>query len=505
MKKIDGFIKELFFGKINPTKLMLVFLFVISILRILIQAAGLVELSGDEAQYWDWSRNMDWCFYSKPPGVASLIYLGTHVFGNNELGVRFMAVVCSFIGSIALFWLGKIMYNERTGCIAAVLFQVIPAFGIYGIGITPDSPLLMFWCLSLLFIYLAVEKEKKGYWVALSISLGLAMLCKYAIIFFIIPAFLYMLFDGKGRKALRSPFPYLSFFCSLLFFLPVIYWNSQNNWVTFRHDLGHTNISEGVNFSFNYLVSYLGGQLMIVTPVTAILIIVLLIKKRQKYAFSFWFSIPLLLCFLIKSIQGKVQPNWVATAWVAGVIPMADFFVTGYWQLETKNKWRNLSRSAISIPVVVTIIIHIPFMIELVPWPNDINPVKKMTGWKQLASAVDSACQEMESPYFILTDYYMVTAEMAFYCEDNPEVFYLNLGNARMNQYDLWQNVNGRTGENAIFIPRKGVKKKLFEIFDTVEIEEFAIKDIYNRDIKTYKICKCYGFKGMETKENNSY
>src|SRR5258708_312450 len=32
-----------------------------------------IDLSGDEAQYWDWSRTLDWSYYSKGPLVAYII------------------------------------------------------------------------------------------------------------------------------------------------------------------------------------------------------------------------------------------------------------------------------------------------------------------------------------------------------------------------------------------------------------------------------------------------
>ena len=32
-----------------------------------------LDLSGDEAYYWDWGRNLDWGYYSKPPGIAWLM------------------------------------------------------------------------------------------------------------------------------------------------------------------------------------------------------------------------------------------------------------------------------------------------------------------------------------------------------------------------------------------------------------------------------------------------
>lgn len=32
-----------------------------------------LDLSGDEAHYWDWSRQLDWSYYSKGPAVAYVI------------------------------------------------------------------------------------------------------------------------------------------------------------------------------------------------------------------------------------------------------------------------------------------------------------------------------------------------------------------------------------------------------------------------------------------------
>ena len=67
---------------------MLVFLVGLSLIRVALILYGPVDLSGDEAQYWDWSRHLDWSYYSKGPGVAVAIRLGTALLGNTVLGVR---------------------------------------------------------------------------------------------------------------------------------------------------------------------------------------------------------------------------------------------------------------------------------------------------------------------------------------------------------------------------------------------------------------------------------
>src|SRR6476620_2691859 len=66
-----------------------------------------LDLSPDEAHYWDWSRHLDWSYYSKGPLVAYLIRLGCELFGswsvsltgNEMLAVRLPAVLC---GSLLL-------------------------------------------------------------------------------------------------------------------------------------------------------------------------------------------------------------------------------------------------------------------------------------------------------------------------------------------------------------------------------------------------------------------
>src|ERR1700741_1963750 len=40
-----------------------------------------LDLSPDEAHYWDWSRHLDWSYYSKGPLVAYLIRAGCLLAG----------------------------------------------------------------------------------------------------------------------------------------------------------------------------------------------------------------------------------------------------------------------------------------------------------------------------------------------------------------------------------------------------------------------------------------
>ena len=61
--------------------------------RLIYIASGTIELSEDEAYYWLWSQEPALAYYSKPPLVAYTIALGTLLWGDTHLGVRFFSPV----------------------------------------------------------------------------------------------------------------------------------------------------------------------------------------------------------------------------------------------------------------------------------------------------------------------------------------------------------------------------------------------------------------------------
>ena len=51
-----------------------------------------IDLSGDEAHYWDWSRRLDISYYSKGPMVAWLIRASCAILGDTMPAVRLPAL-----------------------------------------------------------------------------------------------------------------------------------------------------------------------------------------------------------------------------------------------------------------------------------------------------------------------------------------------------------------------------------------------------------------------------
>jgi hypothetical protein len=106
-------------------KFVLGFNLLLFIFRVFYVLYSPLDLTPEEAQYWDWSRHLDLSYYSKPPMVAYANFLTTSLLGNTELAVRITPIVLSFLMSIFTYFFAKKLFDEK-GC--DNFFNPPPAF-----------------------------------------------------------------------------------------------------------------------------------------------------------------------------------------------------------------------------------------------------------------------------------------------------------------------------------------------------------------------------------------
>jgi len=159
---------------IQPNKLVWYFLLAWTVLN-LVQATTL-ELQGDEAYYWMYSRYLDWGYFDHPPMVALLIRIGDSIM-HNELGLRLFTVLTSS-ASIWLLWLTLKQYAVDALAFVLVVSGVF-IFHIYGFTTTPDGPLFFF---TTLFYFLYQKYLKSDTWLLatlLGLTIALLLYSKY--------------------------------------------------------------------------------------------------------------------------------------------------------------------------------------------------------------------------------------------------------------------------------------------------------------------------------------
>src|ERR1043166_5121173 len=88
--------------------------------------AATINLSPQEAYYWNYAIHPDLSYLDHPPMVAWVIRAGTLLLGKSVFGVR----VCGLCRVVVSTWLmnalGRFSFRRRAGLWAALMFQVIP-------------------------------------------------------------------------------------------------------------------------------------------------------------------------------------------------------------------------------------------------------------------------------------------------------------------------------------------------------------------------------------------
>jgi undecaprenyl-diphosphatase len=226
------------------------------------------------------------------------------------------------------------------------------------------------------------------------------------------------------------------------------------------------------------------------------------LRKSREGAFLFWFSAPIIVFFIGKSMQGKVQANWALTGYLTPLIAFSAVYVSGWKNL--RSPARLATAASVFLALAVSIAAHFPMALNL---PDRLDPSLRLVGWKELGREASAVYRELsaEGPAFVFSDSYQVASELAFYMEGNPVTYCANVGR-RMNQYDLWPGFEGLQGQNALFVrtKEKGLPDEVGEAFDYCRRQVIAVT-ARNRKTVKFTLFTCYDFMGFKYRPYESY
>jgi len=502
-------------------KNLIIFTFIISVIRILYILSGHIDLSPEEAQYWLWSKYLDFSYYSKPPLIAYMNFVSTSILGDTELGIRINAVFLGALIPITGYFLSKEVLKtyfdkgkelERFALFSAIFIYGTVGYNLASILFLTDTPLLFFFVLTLLLIWKSLEQNKPYLWILTGISAGLGFLAKYSMALIFPPAVLYLIIFK--RKFLKNIWLYISIFIAFLFTLPVLYWNYKHNWVSFKHvsTLEGANI-KGVSLekSIQYMGDYIIGQIAILSIFLFPLILYaffLAVKDLKKKEIFYLFIFPtfVFMVFLYISHKKRVYANWPAFAYITVSILTAFY-------IYKKRLFKIFTPLFILSIISIAILFYTPILDKiglgkLLPPKKD--PTKKLVGWEELGQEASKIIKNLKTDkYFVFSETYQVASEMAFYINPKPidRVFCINLGR-RMNQFDLWKDINiySNKGYYGIYVtlapkPHKKVVRAFEKYLFTKKHQIIYRGDV----IYTYYIHVLSGFKKFENLKTDRY
>ena len=445
-----------------------------------------LNLQFDEAQYWDWSRHVAFGYVSKPPMIAWVIGLTTHLFGDSEAAIRAAAPMLHAATAFALYALGTRMFNRLTGFWAGLTYATLPSVSYSSLIISTDAVLLPFWTLALgLYWSICQGQGGKGRAAGLGLCIGAGLLAKYAMVYFILGMAVHIALSRDARRARR----YLPIAASvaLLTIAPNLIWNVLNGWATFSHTADNADWQGSRKGGFGPLLEFLAGQIGIVGPVPAALALWLGLRNRTvrdtRMLFLACFSLPVLLIVIVQSLIAGAHINWAAPAYVALVLAVCA------WAVQ-----RAQILLGISLIVNMAVLVLCCFLFAgFVPpnaMPRNTDVFAKLRGWDKTAQLIDGV-MATRPDYSLLFDERKFAVLFNYYLRDKPYhiVIWPFMGK-RHSQFAMTNSVDLQTGKKTILVSRwhePGVEHTFLHV---QPLETFTQR-LGQNDIRTFHVWKC--------------
>ncbi len=456
-------------------------------------------LMPQDAYYYFYGENLSLSYFDHPGMIGYILRLFTEIFGKSVFVIKLADFIISSLTLISFYYLASLFLSKQKLGYAMVLMASTVLISIVSFNSTPDVPLLLFWTLSLAFLFKAIFKGKNLYWILAGFSIGLALVSKYTAIFLLFGLLVFLVFSKKYLKLLWSPWLWISIVISTLVFSPVLWWNYQNNFVSFTFQISHRTdeISKFI-FSIKDFFGIILSQLIVLLPILFLLIIVLTFKYIKKVLFKFHlpsdkilflliFFIPLFVGFFMISPFHWVKLNWLMPAYISGVI-IASMYIT---------------KKALKIQVYFSVVVHVLLAIQVLFYLVPIKSDDTWVGWEELALEIENIQGENPDIFIFSGDNYKTTAELNFFMDEN--IYAENVIGRAALQYDyIGTDLSSLNGKNALFIDsdkrfksenKKGkFREDLMAYFDKViELEPIIIKK-GDRKIRKFWVYYCIDY-----------
>lgn len=412
-----------------------------TVLRIIVGAR--LPLLPDETYYWEWSRHLAFGYFDHPPLIAWLIAFGTNLLGVNAIGVRIMTILTGTVVALAMVLIARRVGGAHTAAESAIVFSVMPLASAGLVLATSDSPLLAAVALALYFIVRAIQSERRSResfhaWCWAGVALGFAFWAKYTSILLPVGVLIAFVSHRQLRPRFGEWGPYAACAIATLIFLPVLMWNSRNDWISMVYQLEH-GLGSTISLAraWRHEGDLLGGQAGLATPILFVMIVIAVAKSlRPSLGPEKWLlaivSTLFFGFFVYSALKKRVEPNWPAPAYIGGIVLAAAY----KWS-ETSKRWR---AAGIALAGTLSLAVYLHALKPIVPVPPPKDPVARAFGWREIATATAAAAAAplpVGAKAYLAADRYQEASEIAFWLPDHPETFALNLG-GRRNQYDLW-------------------------------------------------------------------
>jgi 4-amino-4-deoxy-L-arabinose transferase-like glycosyltransferase len=391
--------------------------------------ASAIDLRTDEAYYWTWSKENVLSFLDHPPMIAWFIRFGTAIFGDTNLGVRFAGILAMLVTQLLLADIvRRVTHDVRAIVIAVLMPEAALYYGLLMAKVSPDVALIPFAVAMLWALVRLHESDNARWWLAAGLFAGLAMLSKFTVIMLAPAVLAFMLVPAWRRRWLLSPYPWAAVLIAVVVFLPVLIWNYQHDWASFKFQFVRATATH--EMSFRTVGDYIGLQFglvgFILLPVVLSGVAMTAWRGyRRGDAVAILLSTAVLVpfCYFFwKSLSLRVGDTWPMFIWPAGfaaaainiaMLPRENF---PEWMIKSTVAW---AKAAIVAGIAFVIGVFLYYVVS--PWNfiGRADPIGGEAGYEQVAGPARALLQKTGATWIAATDY-RTYAMLRWYFRSDP-------------------------------------------------------------------------------------
>jgi len=219
----------------------------------------------DELQFLTDARHLDWGFVAYPPFTPVVERICMSIFGLSMVGLRLFSVIAMSTAIVVTGLMARELGGGRFAQLTAALCVALSPITIFeGTEFQYTTFDYLWWVLIAYFVIRVLKSDDPRWWVAIGAVIGLGMLTKYAMAFYVAGIVGGVVLTG-ARKYLLSPWLWAGVGLSILIFLPNLIWQIRHDFISlqFLQSIHLRDVGEGRADDF------LSGQFLICTNVLA--------------------------------------------------------------------------------------------------------------------------------------------------------------------------------------------------------------------------------------------
>lgn len=417
-----------------PLRLGLSIVLAVTAWRVAMLAFNRTDLFLDEAQYWLWGQNLDFGYYSKPPVIAWVIRLFNFVSGSDAtFWIRLPAPLFHMGTALVLMAIAcRLGRKDIAGWVGAI-FITLPAAALSSALMSTDTVQLLFVAVAI-WTFLGLNRQSSvGEALLLGISLGLAFMTKYSVLFLLPGVGIAMLLLPSARISWRDCI--IAAVAGALVVSPNLWWNLTHDITTVRHteSIAHWDGGSG-KATLHPLgaLAFFAAQFGVVGPLVFYAILqggwrtVRGVGSAEEKLLA-WLSLPVVLLITLQALVAKAYANWAVTAYAAGT-------VLAVWLLFRTKRGLRVS---LIINMVATVVFPIlTVFADDIRLPNGDLVMQRYVGRSDMSGHIADIAKEAQLTTIVADDR-DILADLFYTLKGTPyRIYARNLGGFPTSYYE---------------------------------------------------------------------